>query len=231
MMKKVWIIILGFTIAACSSPNAEMSAADTTFVDLHLTQPQAVPLKKAQSTAMVKPVIPVPVVAPVVKVEEPKVEEAKVQEAAPVAAEEVKTEPKEVVKVEEKAPVAAAKAPVAETVAPVGDKPAIPAVYFGFNKAVAKRGSRKVILKMADTLKTNPNLTVTLEGNTDVRGNAAYNLALGKRRARYVSRSLVRSGVHASQIKVVTNGSNKPKLDCQTKLCWRENRRVDFVIR
>jgi peptidoglycan-associated lipoprotein len=72
-------------------------------------------------------------------------------------------------------------------------------------------------------------MKVVLEGNTDERGSAEYNMVLGLKRAEAVEKSLVTFGVSKSQIKVVSYGKSRPKMNCHEEKCWHENRRVDFV--
>ena len=102
-------------------------------------------------------------------------------------------------------------------------------VYFDFDQDAIKPEYRDLIEDAAKLLSNNKNVIVTLEGNADERGSAEYNLALGDRRARSVQQSLELLGVNDSQIKVVSYGSLKPKLECHEEKCWHENRRVDFV--
>ena len=83
--------------------------------------------------------------------------------------------------------------------------------------------------QQAANFKKRENATLILEGNADERGSAAYNLALGEKRATAVKKIMVTLGVQLSKIKVVSYGNTKPILDCHEEKCWQENRRVDFV--
>lgn len=101
--------------------------------------------------------------------------------------------------------------------------------YFDYNKYSVKTQYLNVIQKEAEFIKSHTNDTITLEGNADERGSDGYNLALGERRAEAVQKALIKYGVPASQIKVVTLGKEKPRLACHAEKCWKENRRVDFM--
>lgn len=101
--------------------------------------------------------------------------------------------------------------------------------YFDYKKYVIKPEYQSVIQQEAEFLKAHKNDFVTLEGNADERGSDGYNLALGKKRAEAVQESLLKYGVPASQIKLVTLGEGKPRLSCHAEKCWKENRRVDFL--
>lgn len=100
--------------------------------------------------------------------------------------------------------------------------------YFDYNKYVIKPQYQSVIQKEAEFIKAHKNDFVTLEGNADERGTGVYNFALGEKRAEAVQQSLLKYGVPANQIKLVSLGEGKPRLTCHKEKCWKENRRVDF---
>jgi len=103
-------------------------------------------------------------------------------------------------------------------------------VYFDYNEFAIKSEFKNTIEKQAANIKSHKNTSVVLEGNADERGSAAYNLALGEKRATSVRKMLVTLGIPSTQIKVVSYGKSKPILDCHEEKCWQENRRVDFKI-
>lgn len=102
-------------------------------------------------------------------------------------------------------------------------------VYFGFNKYVVEPEHQNVVQRQAEFVKTQKNVTVTLEGNADERGSNEYNLALGDKRANAVRKSMELLGVPATQIRVVSMGEENPRLSCHQEKCWKENRRNDFI--
>jgi peptidoglycan-associated lipoprotein len=104
-------------------------------------------------------------------------------------------------------------------------------VYFDYNEFVIKSEFKNIIEKQSENIKNHKNASVVLEGNADERGSAAYNLALGEKRATSVKKMLVTLGVPSTQIKVVSYGKSKPVMDCHDEKCWQENRRVDFKIK
>ncbi|RAX54083.1 hypothetical protein CCY99_05230 [Helicobacter sp. 16-1353] len=103
-------------------------------------------------------------------------------------------------------------------------------VYFAFDKFNIE-GDRNI-----QTIKTNSKLItdsvyeVRVEGNTDEWGSDEYNYALGLKRASSVKDALVNNDVPVNKIKLVSYGESKPRCTEKTKECWRENRRVDFVL-
>jgi peptidoglycan-associated lipoprotein len=101
--------------------------------------------------------------------------------------------------------------------------------YFDFDKFAIKPEFQNVIRKEAEFIKSHKQDFVTLEGNADERGSNKYNMQLGNKRALAVEQTLVALGVPQAQIKVVSQGEEKPRLTCHEEKCWKENRRVDFV--
>lgn len=101
--------------------------------------------------------------------------------------------------------------------------------YFDYNKYVIKPQYQNVLQKEAEFIKAHKNDFITLEGNADERGSDVYNFALGEKRAEAVQKSLLKFGVPANQIKLVSLGKDKPRLSCHEEKCWKENRRVDFL--
>lgn len=102
-------------------------------------------------------------------------------------------------------------------------------VYFDYDSYVVKPDYQQVVENHARYLKANPNRKVIIQGNTDERGGAEYNLALGQKRAEAVRRSLNLLGVSDSQLEAVSLGKEKPKAQGSDEAAWAENRRADIV--
>lgn len=104
---------------------------------------------------------------------------------------------------------------------------AVPSVYFDVNSSVIKANYNKQLSDLARLMITNPNIKITIVGNTDSDGSDNYNNALGKRRADAVAKYLTSNFRIAADriITVESNGASKP-------LSTRKehNRRVDFIV-
>jgi peptidoglycan-associated lipoprotein len=103
-------------------------------------------------------------------------------------------------------------------------------VYFDFDSSVVTDKYNDLIAAYAQYLKTNPNQRVTLEGNTDERGDSEYNLALGARRAESVSKGLSALGIAQNRLSTVSFGKEKPRAEGHNEAAWAQNRRVDFNL-
>ena len=121
-----------------------------------------------------------------------------------------------------------------EPAAPVA--PAAPSVvmqediYFDFDKATLTPAAQDNLLRKAEWLRDNSDVTVTIEGHCDSRGTNEYNLALGDRRAESAKAFLVDLGIAASRITTISYGEERPVCTQQDEECWAKNRRDNFVI-
>ena len=102
-------------------------------------------------------------------------------------------------------------------------------VYFGFDEYTVQTKYQKMLSAHASYLKANLKQKVIIQGNTDDRGTAEYNLALGQRRSDAVRKSLNLMGVSDDQIEAVSFGKEKPKVEGDNESAWTENRRADIV--
>ena len=102
-------------------------------------------------------------------------------------------------------------------------------VYFDFNEYTVQTKYQKTLSAHASYLKANPKQKIIIQGNTDERGTAEYNLALGQRRSDAVRKSLNLMGVSDDQMEAVSFGKEKPKAEGDNEAAWAENRRADIV--
>tara|TARA_A100001015_G_C15033540_1_gene734626 strand:- start:716 stop:1177 length:462 start_codon:yes stop_codon:yes gene_type:complete len=103
-------------------------------------------------------------------------------------------------------------------------------IYFDFDSSSLNSMAYKIIKQNAQLLKqTNDN--ILLAGNCDERGTKEYNLALGEQRAIAVREALIRNGVNRSQITYISYGEEKPVAYGSNEQAYKQNRRVDFVIK
>lgn len=90
---------------------------------------------------------------------------------------------------------------------------------------------RSVLDHNADLLKRHPSAVVVLEGHCDERGSDEYNLELGDRRARSVLGELMRRGIDAERLIILSKGESEPLDSAHSSSAWRRNRRVEFILR
>jgi len=102
-------------------------------------------------------------------------------------------------------------------------------VHFDFNKANIRPGDAAVLDEAASTLKSNPNITIDVNGYCDAIGGEEYNLRLSDRRSNAVVEYLVQQGVPASRL--VPHGYGKTNFVApnDTPEGRAQNRRVELV--
>lgn len=102
-------------------------------------------------------------------------------------------------------------------------------VYFDFDSYSVSDQYRGLVETHAGYLAKNGQQRIRIEGNTDDRGGAEYNLALGQRRADAVRRTMTLLGVSDNQIETISFGKEKPRSTGSSESDFAENRRADIV--
>lgn len=102
--------------------------------------------------------------------------------------------------------------------------------FFDYDKADIRGDARDALAADATWLKKYPSVQFTIEGHSDERGTAQYNLALGDRRANAAKDYLVSLGVDASRVKTVSYGKERPFATGHDEDSWQKNRRAHFVV-
>jgi outer membrane protein OmpA-like peptidoglycan-associated protein len=104
-------------------------------------------------------------------------------------------------------------------------------IFFEFDSAKIKEESFSILNQVALTVLANPQLKkIRIEGHTDERGAAEYNLELSQRRAESVVDYLVGRGVAAERLEGVGYGLSRPVDPAHNEEAWAKNRRVEFTI-
>ncbi|MFH0922246.1 MAG: OmpA family protein [Fibrobacterota bacterium] len=90
---------------------------------------------------------------------------------------------------------------------------------------------KKDVAILNDMLKSRGKyVRVAIEGHTDERGSAEYNLALGERRAKTVKDYLLNVGFFEQSLHLLSFGEERPKVQGAGSEAWAANRRVHFVV-
>ncbi len=98
-------------------------------------------------------------------------------------------------------------------------------VTFEFDKSTLDADARAILREQANWIRQFPEIRFSVYGHTDLVGSAAYNEALGRRRANAVVNYLVSQGVNRSRLKaLVSYGKTRPVIDTPNR--ERRNRRT-----
>lgn len=104
-------------------------------------------------------------------------------------------------------------------------------VFFNYDNAQIRSDEEALVNSDAQFLAAHPEMQLLIEGHCDERGSEDYNMALGNSRANSLRDALVRQGIKADRIKVISYGKEKPFCTtAETESCWSQNRRGHFVL-
>ena len=109
--------------------------------------------------------------------------------------------------------------------APVAIKKQI-TIHFAYDSSGLTPAMKAELDQQAAQIISLGDQAIQVVGHTDERGSREYNLALGWRRARAVSRYLMQQGVLANQVENMSFGKEKPVDFGHTQTAWAKNRRV-----
>jgi peptidoglycan-associated lipoprotein len=121
-------------------------------------------------------------------------------------------------------PAPAAPVPAAKRSADFKD------VFFDFDRSNLRADQQELMAANIAWLKANAMTQIILEGHCDERGTAEYNISLGERRARVVRDALVKGGIAAARISVISYGEERPFVLGHDESAWKWNRRAHFVL-
>lgn len=103
-------------------------------------------------------------------------------------------------------------------------------VHFNFARADLLPAGNTALDRKVEILRANPAVRLRITGACDERGSAAYNMALGNRRAAAVRAYLVAAGINANRLDVESVGKGSPVESASTEAAWAVNRRAEFTV-
>ncbi len=105
-------------------------------------------------------------------------------------------------------------------------------IYFDYDKETIRPESYDVIDEVARVLAAHPEIAlIEVQGHTDSKGNAEYNLELSRRRAEAVVAYLVEEGgIARDRLDPVGFGESQPLVEGNGEDARARNRRVQFII-
>ena len=102
-------------------------------------------------------------------------------------------------------------------------------INFETGKSAIKSESQTIVDQIAEMLKSNPPLKVSVEGHTDNIGKPVANKTLSDNRAKAVVVALVAKGIDKSRLSSKGWGQEKPVADNSSEDGRAKNRRVEIV--
>ncbi len=98
-------------------------------------------------------------------------------------------------------------------------------MFFDTNSSILKSGAYSELDRVAKVLRDYPQTRIRVEGHTDSKGAAAYNMTLSEKRAQAVADALVQRNVDPSRMQIMGFGESQPVSSSDA-----DNRRVNIVI-
>lgn len=104
---------------------------------------------------------------------------------------------------------------------------ALVSIYFQFDNFNIDTSERPKLSDTLELLKDNPKLKLLVVGHCDYHGTAAYNMALGEKRAKSVSDYLIQAGAESQQIDTLSRGDLDAEVRTGSPAETRQDRRAD----
>ena len=98
-------------------------------------------------------------------------------------------------------------------------------MFFDTNSSILKPGAYAELDRVARVLRDYPQTRIRVEGHTDTKGSAEYNMVLSEKRAQSVGDALVQRGVDPARMQMIGFGESQPVSSSDA-----DNRRVNIVI-
>ena len=109
--------------------------------------------------------------------------------------------------------------------------PGLSAIPFEYDAAALYDDARAALKRNSKWLTANPNIEIRVAGHCDDRGTAAYNLALGQKRANAVRNYYRMLGVSSGRMATISYGKESPLCSATTDSCRWRNRRAETFVR
>jgi outer membrane protein OmpA-like peptidoglycan-associated protein len=103
-------------------------------------------------------------------------------------------------------------------------------LFFGNDHASVTPESEAVIQEAVRAARNNPNARITVSGNADTWGDAAYNRDLSQRRAEAVRDAMVQDGINPASIAVAGHGEEALPVSTKDGVREPKNRRVEIIV-
>jgi len=103
-------------------------------------------------------------------------------------------------------------------------------VHFDFDRSTLRPETVRVLNDVVAAMRSDPNLTLEIEGHTCNIGTVKYNQALGDRRAKAVRAYLVSMDIDPGRLRTVSYGEERPKHDNTKEPTRQFNRRAVLVV-
>ena len=103
-------------------------------------------------------------------------------------------------------------------------------VYFDLDKSDLREDASKILENAVTTLKRNPEASILITGNCDMRGSEAYNEKLGRHRAETVKEFMLAKEIPEDRIRIVSRGKLDAIAPITDLVGMQKDRNAQFMI-
>jgi outer membrane protein OmpA-like peptidoglycan-associated protein len=103
-------------------------------------------------------------------------------------------------------------------------------IYFDYDKSDLRDDAKKILTQAAGTLKRNPEASILITGNCDIRGTEAYNEKLGRRRGDTVKKFILGNGIGEERVKIISRGKLDAIAPVTDLVGMQRDRNAQFMI-
>ncbi len=103
-------------------------------------------------------------------------------------------------------------------------------IYFDYNKSDIRDDAAKILDKAIFTLTRNPEASILITGNADIRGSETYNEKLGKARGESVKQFMLNNGIAEDRIKIISRGKLDATASVTDLVGMQKDRNAQFMI-
>ena len=125
-------------------------------------------------------------------------------------------------------PAQAQDRPTAPAVAGQAPEPLRAVIHFEEDRSDIQKVEEPALGRIAAYLRQHPDLKVEVQGHTDPFGTVEYKGALGERYAHAVEAWLIKNGVSAAQLQLISYGKERPAYKGTDRRKALRNARVTF---
>lgn len=103
-------------------------------------------------------------------------------------------------------------------------------IYFDYDRADLRDDALRILQDGVRTLQKNPELSILVTGNADVRGTEKYNFELAKRRGFAVKQFMLDNGISEERIRVVSRGKLDAVAPVTDLVGMQKDRNSQFML-
>lgn len=103
-------------------------------------------------------------------------------------------------------------------------------IYFDYDKAALRDDAVNILKNAVSTLKRNPDASILITGNCDMRGSEAYNERLGRLRSEVVKDFMLDNGINGERIRIVSRGKLDAIAPVTDLIGMQKDRNAQFMI-